>query len=277
MFERILVANRGEIAVRIIRTCKRMRIGTVAIYSEADSRSPYVEQADDAAFIGPAPAQDSYLNKTKVIEAALSFGCQAIHPGYGFLAENSEFAQMVAEAGLIFIGPSPKAIALLGDKIASKEAARKAGVPVIPGYDEDLEDIGDALAAAERIGWPVLLKPAAGGGGRGMRVVNEKEEFAAALAASREETRKSFADDRIFIEKYIPRARHIEFQILGDIHGNIVYLGERECSVQRRHQKVIEETPSPAWTKTCAGRWERWPVLLAGKSPILMRGLWNSF
>ncbi len=246
MFERILIANRGEIAVRIIRTCKRMRIGTVAIYSEADSRSPYVEQADDAAFIGPAAAQDSYLDKTKVIDAALSFGCQAVHPGYGFLAENSEFAQMVADAGLIFIGPSPNAIALLGDKIASKDAAKKAGVPVIPGYDEDLKNIGDALAAAERIGWPVLLKPAAGGGGRGMRVVKEKEEFAAALAASREETRKSFADDRIFIEKYIPRARHIEIQILGDIHGNIVYLGERECSVQRRHQKVIEETPSPA-------------------------------
>ncbi len=246
MFERILIANRGEIAVRIIRTCKRMRIGTVAIYSEADSRSPYVEQADDAAFIGPAPAQDSYLNKRKIIDAALSFGCQAIHPGYGFLAENSEFAQMVAEAGLIFVGPSPEAIALLGDKIASKEAARRAGVPVIPGRDDNLEDLDQVFAAAERIGWPLLLKPAAGGGGRGMRVINEKEEFVAALAACREETRKSFADDRIFIEKYIPRARHIEFQIIGDKQGHIVYLGERECSIQRRHQKVIEETPSPA-------------------------------
>ncbi len=246
MFERILIANRGEIAVRVIKTCKRMGIGTVAIYSDVDSRSPYVEQADDAAFIGPAPAQDSYLNKRKIIAAALSFGCQAIHPGYGFLAENAEFAQLIAEAGLTFIGPSPQAIALLGDKIASKEAARKAGVPVIPGHDDHLEDLGEVFAAAERIGWPLLLKPAAGGGGRGMRVVNEKEEFAAALAACREETRKSFADDRIFIEKYIPRARHIEFQILGDKQGNIVYLGERECSVQRRHQKVIEETPSPA-------------------------------
>ena len=246
MFERILIANRGEIAVRVIRTCKRMGIRTVAIYSDVDSRSPYVEQADDAAFIGPAPAQDSYLNKRKIIAAALSFGCQAIHPGYGFLAENAEFAQLIAEAGLTFIGPSPQAIALLGDKIASKEAARRAGVPVIPGHDDHLEDLSEVFAAAERIGWPLLLKPAAGGGGRGMRVVNEKEEFAAALAACREETRKSFADDRIFIEKYIPRARHIEFQIIGDKQGNIVYLGERECSVQRRHQKVIEETPSPA-------------------------------
>lgn len=246
MFERILIANRGEIAVRVIKTCKRMGIGTVAIYSEVDSRSPYVEQADEAAFVGPAPAQDSYLNKSKIISAALSFGCQAIHPGYGFLAENAEFAEMVADAGLTFIGPSPMAIALLGDKIASKEAARKAGVPVIPGHDDHLEDLGEVFAAAERIGWPLLLKPAAGGGGRGMRVVNQKEEFAAALAACREETRKSFADDRIFIEKYIPRARHIEFQILGDKQGNIVYLGERECSVQRRHQKVVEETPSPA-------------------------------
>ena len=192
MFERILIANRGEIAVRIIRTCKRMRIGTVAVYSEADSRSQYVEQADEAAFIGPAPAQDSYLNKSKIIDAALSFGCQAIHPGYGFLAENSEFAQMVAEAGLIFVGPSPEAIALLGDKIASKEAARKAGVPVIPGHDEHLENLGDAVAAAERIGWPLLLKPAAGGGGRGMRIVNEKEEFAAALAACPRRNEKEF-------------------------------------------------------------------------------------
>ncbi len=246
MFERILVANRGEIAVRIISTCKHMGIGTVAIYSDVDSRAPYVEQADDAAFIGPAPAQDSYLNKSKIIEAALSYGCQAIHPGYGFLSENPEFAQMVAEAGLAFIGPSPQSIALLGDKIASKEAARKAGVPVIPGYEQGFENLEVAFAAAERIGWPVLLKPAAGGGGRGMRVVNNEQEFAAALEAAREETRKSFGDDRIFVEKYIERARHIEFQIFGDNLGNIIYLGERECSVQRRHQKVIEETPSPA-------------------------------
>ncbi len=246
MFERILIANRGEIARRIIRTCARLGIGTIAVYSEADSRSPHVQEADDAACIGVAAAAESYLNKNKIIEAALSFGCQAVHPGYGFLSENAEFARMVGDSGLVFIGPSPEAIALLGDKIASRELALKAGVPVVPGIQEPISGLDEAMVMAEQVGFPVLLKPAAGGGGRGMRVVRHKDEFASALEAARNETRKGFADDRMFIERYVERPRHIEIQIMADTFGNVVHLGERECSVQRRYQKVIEETPSPA-------------------------------
>ncbi|MEW6349446.1 MAG: acetyl-CoA carboxylase biotin carboxylase subunit [Thermodesulfobacteriota bacterium] len=246
VFERILIANRGEIARRIIKTCARLGIGTVAIYSQADARSPHVEEADDAAFIGPPVATESYLNREKIIEAAISFGCRAVHPGYGFLSENAEFARMVEQSGLAFIGPSPEAIALLGDKIASRELALKAGVPVVPGTQEPIAGVDEAIVVAEQIGFPMLLKPAAGGGGRGMRVVREKDELASALEAARDETRKGFADDRIFIERYVERPRHIEIQIMADTFGNVVYLGERECSVQRRYQKVIEETPSPA-------------------------------
>ena len=246
MFKKILIANRGEIALRIIRTCKRMGIGTVAVYSEVDLRSSFVQEADEATCIGPAPSQESYLVKDRIIETALAYGCQAIHPGYGFLSENSEFAWMVADKGLAFIGPSAEAIATLGDKVASKAVAIHAGVPVVPGHHEVIKDAAEALAIAENIGFPLLLKPAAGGGGRGMRIVTSKEEVAPALAACREETRKSFADDRIFMERYISRPRHIEIQIMADRHGNVIHLGERECSIQRRYQKVIEETPSPA-------------------------------
>jgi propionyl-CoA carboxylase alpha chain len=246
LFDKILIANRGEIAVRIIRTCRRLGIGTVAVYSEADHRSPYVQLADEAVFLGPARARDSYLDKTKVVEAALRQGCQALHPGYGFLSENSDFARMVGDAGVVFVGPPPSAIATLGDKIASKALAIRAGVPVVPGHHEPLADLEEAFEVAEKIGFPVLLKPAAGGGGRGIRIVHGREDLASAFSAAREETRKAFADDRIFMERLIRKPRHIEVQILADEFGNVIHLGERECSIQRRYQKVIEETPSSA-------------------------------
>jgi propionyl-CoA carboxylase alpha chain len=246
LFDKILIANRGEIAVRIIRTCKRMGIKTVAVYSEVDFRSPYVREADESAFIGSAPAQDSFLNKEKIINVALKYGCQALHPGYGFLSENPEFAQMVLDAGLAFIGPSVSAIATLGDKMASKELAIRAGVPVVPGHSTPVCELESVLGIAERVGFPMLLKPAAGGGGKGMRIVHSEEELPAALEACREETRKSFGDDRIFMERYITKPRHIEIQIMADSYGNVIHLGERECSIQRRYQKVIEETPSTA-------------------------------
>lgn len=250
MFEKILIANRGEIAIRIIKTCRRMGIRTVAIYSEADSRSIHVRQADEAVFVGPARSEESYLAKEKIINTALESGCQAIHPGYGFLSENSDFASLTTQSGLTFIGPSAAAIAALGDKIASKNLAVKAGLPVIPGFNQPLSDMEEAQRLADQTGFPVLLKPAAGGGGRGMRVVYTKDELPRALAACREETRKAFGDTRIFLERFINNPRHIEVQILADQYGQIVHLGERECSIQRRHQKIIEESPSPVVDQT---------------------------
>lgn len=246
MFQKVLIANRGEIAVRVIRTCRRLGVKTVAVYSEPDFRSPYVEEADESAFIEGPRAQDSFLNKDKIISVGLEFGCQAVHPGYGFLSENAEFAQAVTDNGMVFVGPPPSAISLLGDKVASKLLATRVGVPVVPGHDESLDNLDEAVEITERLGFPLLLKPAAGGGGRGMRVVTNKDELAAALAAAKEETRKGFADDRIFVERYILKPRHIEFQIMADNYGNVIHLGERECTIQRRHQKVIEETPSIA-------------------------------
>ncbi|HMK36569.1 MAG TPA: acetyl-CoA carboxylase biotin carboxylase subunit [Desulfomonilaceae bacterium] len=246
MFHKILIANRGEIAVRIIGTCKRMGIKTVAVYSEADFRSPYVELADESAFIGAAPARESFLDQEKIVEMALKHGCGAVHPGYGFLSENPDFARMVHNAGLVFIGPPVSAITALGDKMASKELAIRAGIPVVPGHSTPMCDLESVVGIAERVGFPLLLKPAAGGGGRGMRVVASEEELPAALEACREETRKSFGDDRIFMERYITKPRHVEIQILADDYGNVIHLGERECSIQRRYQKVIEETPSVA-------------------------------
>ncbi len=245
MFDKILIANRGEIAVRIIRTCKRLGIQTTAVYSDADSRSLHRQMADDAIYIGEASATASYLNEEKILSAALTSGCQAVHPGYGFLSENTRFAESARASGLVFIGPPSEAIALMGDKIASKELAEKAGVPVIPGHGQALKDVDEALAMARRIGYPMLLKPAAGGGGKGMRIVNNPDQMADALAASRQETRKAFGDSRIFMEKYIEQPRHVEIQVLADGFGNIVFLGERECSIQRRYQKIIEESPSP--------------------------------
>ncbi len=245
MFAKILIANRGEIALRVIQTCRRLGIRTAAVYSEADSRSRHVLEADEAVFLGPSRAGDSYLVKEKIIAAALDHDCQAIHPGYGFLSENADFAEAVTRAGLAFIGPPASAISLLGDKIASKTLAVRIGIPVVPGPQQPLSDPEELLGLAEDLGYPVLLKPAAGGGGKGMRIAFSQEELVEALRLAREETRKAFGDDRIFLERFIADPRHIEMQILADQHGNVVYLGERECSIQRRYQKILEESPSP--------------------------------
>jgi propionyl-CoA carboxylase alpha chain len=246
MFAKILVANRGEIAVRIVRTCRRLGIATVAVYSEPDTRSLHVKMADEAIALGGSTAATSYLSMDKVIDAAVRSGCAAVHPGYGFLAENPEFARKVGAAGLVFVGPPPEAIALMGDKIAAKDLARQVGVPTVPGERTPVADSKAAGDAAAAIGYPVLLKPAAGGGGKGMRIVERPADLDAALAASRAEARKAFGDDRVFVERFIAQPRHVEIQIVADGAGNTVYLGERECSIQRRYQKIIEEAPSVA-------------------------------
>lgn len=246
MFKKILIANRGEIAIRIIQTCKRLGVATVAVYSDVDARSLHVREADEAVHIGPAAASDSYLVIDNIVAAALDHGCQAIHPGYGFLSENAVFAKAVTKAGLVFIGPKASVIASMGDKIEAKRLAIKAGVPVVPGHNEAVSDLEQIEAIIAGIGYPIIFKPAAGGGGRGMRVVTASSELATSLSLAQSETRKAFGDDRIFLERYITSPRHIEIQIIADQHGNVVSLGERECSIQRRHQKVIEEAPSPA-------------------------------
>ncbi|MEN8198002.1 MAG: biotin carboxylase N-terminal domain-containing protein, partial [Pseudomonadota bacterium] len=248
MIRSILIANRGEIACRIIRTAEWMGIRTIAVYSEADRDALHVRLADEAYFIGPSPADQSYLKFEAIISVAKESGAEAVHPGYGFLAENAEFAQACADAGIIFIGPSPNAIRAMGDKAAAKAIMEKAGVPVVPGYHGKDQKPAKLLAEAEKIGWPVLLKASAGGGGKGMRIVRGKKEFADALASARRESKAAFGDDRMLVEKYIERPRHIEVQVFGDSQGNVVHLYERDCSVQRRHQKVIEEAPAPGVT-----------------------------
>jgi len=245
MFEKILIANRGEIACRIIRTCRAHGIRTVAVYSTADETAVHVEMADEAVCIGPPPARESYLNIDRIVEACLSTGAQAVHPGYGFLSENPLFAEALAEAGIVFIGPPAHAIRAMGDKIESKRLAHRAGVNVVPGHEDPVRTLSEALHIAREIGFPVMIKAAAGGGGKGMRIARNEEELRDGLERARAEAASSFGDDRVFIEKFIERPRHIEIQILADRHGNVVYLGERECSIQRRHQKVIEEAPSP--------------------------------
>ncbi len=245
MFKKILIANRGEIACRIIDSAKKMGIKTVAVYSEADTDAKHVNMADEAVFIGPAPAADSYLIGDKIIAACKETGAEAIHPGYGFLSENAGFLKAVEKAGLTFIGPGEVAITSMGDKIESKKLAAKAGVSTVPGYVGEIADAKEALKIASDIGYPVMIKASAGGGGKGMRVAYSADEVDDGFNASRSEAKSSFGDDRIFIEKYIEQPRHIEIQVLGDTHGNIVHLFERECSIQRRHQKVIEEAPSP--------------------------------
>ena len=246
MFKKILIANRGEIACRIIRTARRMGIATVAVYSDADRDALHAELADERVRIGPAPAAQSYLNTHAILEAAHKTGAEAIHPGYGFLSERQAFAEAVTRvAGLTFIGPSPEAIARLGDKIFSKKLAKAADVPTIPGYVGEVVDIAQAVRIASDIGYPVMVKSSAGGGGKGLRIVRSQGELAQALMSSHNEARSSFGDDRLFIEKFISPTRHIEIQVMADKHGHVIHLGERECSIQRRYQKVIEETPSP--------------------------------
>jgi len=245
MFKKILIANRGEIACRVMRTAKRMGIKTVAVYSEPDADALHVREADEAVAIGPAASSESYLNIPRIVEAARATGAEAVHPGYGFLSERKAFAEALAAAGIAFIGPSPSAIAAMGDKIESKKLALAAKVSTVPGYIGVLDSAEAAIEEAEKIGYPVMLKASAGGGGKGMRIAYGAQEVREGLASARSEAKSSFADDRVFIEKYIEKPRHIEIQVLADSHGTTLYLGERECSIQRRHQKVIEESPSP--------------------------------
>jgi acetyl-CoA carboxylase biotin carboxylase subunit len=247
MFSKILVANRGEIAVRILRACGERGLRTAAVYSDADRSALHVRYADEAYPIGPSPARESYLNIPAIIAAAIAAGADAIHPGYGFLAESEHFAEAVLAAGLAWIGPPPAAIRTMGDKVAARRAMIAAGVPVVPGLDTGVSD-AEAVHAAEEIGYPVLVKAAAGGGGKGMRVVNDPADLPRALAASRREALGAFGDDTVYLEKLVSRARHVEIQVLADSHGNCIHLGERECSIQRRHQKLIEESPSVAVT-----------------------------
>ncbi len=246
--QKILVANRGEIAMRVMRTAKEMGIKTVAVFSEADRNMPFVRYADEAVCIGPALSSQSYLRAEKIIEAAKRTSADAIHPGYGFLSENASFSKAVSDAGLIFIGPSAHSIEVMGSKIGAKQAAKKFNVPMVPGTEEALSDVVEARAVANKIGYPILVKASAGGGGKGMRVVNNDAEFEEQIRAAKSEALNAFGSDDVFIEKYVGSPRHIEIQLMGDQHGNYVYLFERECSIQRRHQKLIEEAPSSCLT-----------------------------
>ncbi|HEY0580904.1 MAG TPA: biotin carboxylase N-terminal domain-containing protein, partial [Chloroflexota bacterium] len=246
MIDSVLIANRGEIAVRIIGTCRRLGMRTIAVYSDADARALHVAEADSAVRLGPAPAAESYLNQQAILDAARASGARAIHPGYGFLSENAAFAQAVIDQGLIWIGPTPAAMRAVGDKARAKALAEQHGVPVLPGYHGDDQSLQRLRAEADRIGYPLLIKASAGGGGRGMRVVEAPDAFADALEAARREAMASFGDERVLLERYVRRPRHVEVQVFGDQAGNLVHLGERECSIQRRHQKLVEESPSPA-------------------------------
>ena len=247
--QKILVANRGEIALRVMRTARKMGIATVAVYSEADRDAPHVRYADQAVCIGEAPSSQSYLRGDRIVQEALSLGADAIHPGYGFLSENAAFAQRVAEAGLIFIGPGPEAIRTMGDKLAAKEAVKQYSIPMVPGTDHPVNDPGEVLEVARNIGFPILIKAAAGGGGKGMRIVSRESELKEQIKRAMSEAESAFGDGSVFIEKYLESPRHIEIQVLADRHGNIVHLFERECSIQRRHQKVVEEAPSSLLTE----------------------------
>ncbi len=245
MFRKILIANRGEIAVRVIRACRELDVSSVAVYSAADALALHVRLADEAYLLGAAPSSESYLVIDRVIEAAKKSGAEAIHPGYGFLAENAEFARRVGEAGLVFIGPTPEAMELMGSKTNARRAAQAAGAPVVPGTIEPLRSVEDARETATRFGYPVMLKAAAGGGGKGMRLVATEDEIASAFESAQSEAQSAFGDASVYLEKAVERPRHIEIQVFADAHGHCVHLGERECSIQRRHQKVIEECPSP--------------------------------
>ena len=249
MFSKTLIANRGEIAVRVIRACRELGIETVAVYSDIDSEAMHSEMADEAVCIGPAKVKDSYLNMKNIISATVLTGAQAIHPGFGFLSENSKFANMCRECNITFIGPTPETIENMGNKSKAREIMIASGIPVIPGSDGAVYDSEEALEAARKIGFPVMVKASAGGGGRGIRVVREESEFIRSFETAKAESLGAFGDDTMYIEKFVENPRHIEFQILGDKFGNVIYLGERDCSIQRRNQKVIEEAPSPVMTE----------------------------
>ena len=246
MFEKVIIANRGEIALRIHRACREMGIKTVAVHSTADADAMHVKLADEAVCIGPAAAKDSYLNKAAIISAAVMTGADAIHPGYGFLSENAEFAEMVEAHGITFIGPSPEMIRLLGDKISAKKMALDAGLPVVPGSDGAVQSVAEAQEIAEKIGYPVIIKATAGGGGKGMKIARSADEMQEAFELAQKEALNAFGNDSVYLEKYLENPRHIEVQVLADNYGHVVHLGERDCSLQRNHQKVLEETPSPA-------------------------------
>ncbi|MBW3559551.1 MAG: acetyl-CoA carboxylase biotin carboxylase subunit [Proteobacteria bacterium] len=246
MFDKVLIANRGEIALRVLRACREMGIGTVAVHSEADRSAMHVRMADESVCIGPAPAAKSYLNIPSIIAAAEITGAQAIHPGYGFLSENARFAEIVEAHGYTFIGPRPEHIRIMGDKITAKQTARDAGIPVVPGSDGGVFTPEEAMAAAQAIGFPVLIKAASGGGGRGMKVARSPEALAEAVSTAQSEAAAAFGDGTVYMERYLQKPRHIEIQVVADSHGHVVHLGERDCSLQRRHQKVLEEAPSPA-------------------------------
>lgn len=263
MFEKVLIANRGEIAVRIIRACREMGVRTVAVYSQADAESLHVKLADEAFCIGPPQAARSYLHIPAILSTAVVTGADAVHPGYGFLAENANFAQICADHRIKFIGPSAEAINLMGDKSSAKNTMRKAGVPVVPGTDGLVEDEAEALAIAAEIGYPVIVKATAGGGGKGMRIARDEEDLARALTSARSEAQAAFGDGGVYIEKYLKPIRHIEIQVIADQHGNVVHLGERDCSVQRRHQKLVEEAPSPALTPEMREKMGQTAVLAA--------------
>ncbi|HVB32604.1 MAG TPA: acetyl-CoA carboxylase biotin carboxylase subunit [Gemmatimonadaceae bacterium] len=254
MFKKVLIANRGEIALRVIRACKELGVETVAVYSEADRESLHVRFADDDVCIGPPPARDSYLRIPRLIAAAEITGADAIHPGYGFLAENAEFAETCVASNIAFIGPTAEQIRVMGDKAAARKAMTEVGVPIIPGTPGPVEDVDEALGFARQIGFPVIIKAAAGGGGKGMRVAKDADDFARSFQLARSEALSAFGNGDVYVEKYLARPRHIEFQILGDRHGHVIHLGERDCSVQRRHQKLIEEAPSPAVTPELRAR-----------------------
>lgn len=246
--KKILIANRGEISLRIMRTCRQMGIKTVAVYSEADRHCPFVRFADEAVCIGPAPSKESYLRGDKIIEAAKSLHVDGIHPGYGFLSENSDFARKVKQAGITFIGPTPEAMDLMGSKLAAKDTAQKNNIPLVPGSDGAISDVNAAKKLAAQIGFPVLVKASAGGGGKGMRIVENEKDFEEQMKRAMSEAESAFGDSSVFIEKFVTSPRHIEIQVMADIHGNCVYLFERECSIQRRHQKLVEEAPSSVLT-----------------------------
>ena len=248
MFRKVLIANRGEIAIRVMRACRELGISTVAVCSEADENALFAKYADEAYLIGPAPSSQSYLNINAIIEVAKKTGSDAIHPGYGFLSENPVFAKRCEDEGIIFIGPPSHVIAEMGSKIRAKNLMMKAGVPVVPGTKDAVENVDEALKIAEEMGYPVIIKASSGGGGIGMKVVHCEEEFAAAFNSTRKMAGSAFGDSSVFIERYVDEPRHIEIQILADAHGNIIYLSDRECSIQRRHQKLIEEAPSPIMT-----------------------------